>query len=142
VGSYCVVSANGAVSCQPETSPQESSCGVNQALKARFNFVAWLVTIEGKDGRTESRLQRWYSLGAMNPGALPRAACECAPLALNTYKSSASRYNRINVLLQLVIRKHYVCDLAWIIARQVGVLRRMRFPLFDDRRNHRTIFDP
>ena len=77
----------------------------------------------------------------MNPGALPRAACECAPLALNTYKSSASRYNRINVLLELVTRKHDVCGLAWIIARQVNALRRMRFPLFDDRRNHRSIFD-
>ena len=39
------------------------------------------------------------------------------------------------------VYEHDVCDLAWIIARQVGALRRKRFSLFDDRRNDRSIFE-
>jgi hypothetical protein len=61
-----LVSAKGAVSCQPGASPQEFELLHKQALKARFNCTG-----------NESRFQRLRFLGRVNPGALPQAADEC-----------------------------------------------------------------
>jgi hypothetical protein len=72
-----VLSAKGAVSCQPGAPPQELEWPSKRALKARFQRAAGL-----------NRAFSAGSLVAINRGALPQAVGDGAHLALTEYKEN------------------------------------------------------
>jgi hypothetical protein len=83
-----LISAKGAVSCQPGASPQESNTKDSQALKARVSSAA---------GFSIPEVNRAFSAnivsGVPRPlGRCPRLALHVAPLALNRYVVAAVRY--------------------------------------------------
>ena len=80
-------------------SPQEFHYINNQALKARFN-QRWRIELM-------SEVTRAFSAGGFslftNPGALPQACDEGAPLALTTYDHHAIFLFLLMLMLLLVI---------------------------------------
>jgi hypothetical protein len=72
-----VISAEGAVSPQPGATPQDAEDPKTPSAESAIHF---------RHGKSSARLRRAFSAGLpleRDPGALPQATDEAAPLALN-----------------------------------------------------------